>query len=145
MTNCSGRLLSRPSFTLTCSMASFVAAFPAKYAAGSPGRARMRQNVTTTTPASPGAAAASRLETSRRKDRRIRSSSPRCGRGAAPSALGQLAEVQLDVEPVLVANDVLLHGHVEVDLDEGQPRHVAHRELLHLAHVLRVLLLVRLE
>src|SRR6266436_3925743 len=71
LTNCSGRLLSRPSFTLTCSVVSFVLEFPAKYAAGSPGRARMRQNVTTTTPASPGAAAASRLETSRRKDRRI--------------------------------------------------------------------------
>src|ERR1700730_1154017 len=105
-------------------MASRAAAFPAKYAAGSPGRARMRQNVTTTTPARPGAAAARRLENSRRKDSRIRDL-PLHARGERkpPSALGQLAEIQLDMEPVLVPDDVLLHR----------------------ADVFRVLLLIRLE
>src|SRR3984893_18267870 len=127
-------------------MASRAAAFPAKYAAGSPGGARRRQNVTTTTPARPGAAAARRLENSRRKDSRIRDLPlhPR-GERNPRSALGQLAEIQLDMEPVLVPDDVLLHRHVEVELDEGQPRHVTHRDLLHLADVFRVLLLIRLE
>src|SRR4029453_16847481 len=122
-------------------MASLVAAFPAKYAAGSPGSARIRQNVTTTTPARPGAAAASRLESSLRKDARIGDVPLRApGRGTPRSALGQLAKIQQDVNQVLVPADVLLHRHVQVELHEGQSRHVSHGHLLHLPHILRVLL-----
>src|SRR6266478_5845677 len=53
--------LSRPSFLRICSTASLVAAGPAKYAAGSPGSARVRRNVTITTPIRLGIANISRL------------------------------------------------------------------------------------
>src|SRR5258705_6630735 len=53
--------LSKPSFLRICSTASLVAAGPAKYAAGSPGSARVNRNVTITTPIRLGIANISRL------------------------------------------------------------------------------------
>src|SRR5258706_13930332 len=54
-------LLSRPRWTRICSIASWVAEGPAKYAAGSPGSARVRRKVTTITPTMFGIAPARRL------------------------------------------------------------------------------------
>src|SRR6266853_1701325 len=106
----------------------------------------MRKKVTTTTPTRPGTAAPRRRAIRRRNGRRALT---RSRAGALPppsrSALGQLAEVQLDVEPVLVARDVLLHGHVQVELDVREAGNVAHGDSLHLPHLVGVLLLVRLE
>src|SRR5262249_17445486 len=104
-------------------MACLVAAGPAKKAAGSPGRARISTNVTTTPPARPGAAASSRRPTSR-----------------STSVLRELTEVELSVEPVLVARDALLHRHVEVGLVERHPRDLRDGELGECHHQLRILL-----
>src|SRR3954451_25017041 len=59
--NCSISGLSSQSFLRICSTASLVAAGPAKYAAGSPGSARVKRNVTITTPIRLGIANISRL------------------------------------------------------------------------------------
>src|SRR5258707_9797468 len=53
--------LSRPSFLRICSTACLVAAGPAKYAAGSQGSARVKRNVTITTPIKLGIANINRL------------------------------------------------------------------------------------
>src|SRR4030088_2434262 len=114
----------------------------------------MRKKVTTTTPTRPGAAAPRRRAIRRTNGRRALTLTGRVvgeaglARPLPPpsrSALGQLAEVQLDVEPVLVARDVLLHGHVQVELDIRKAGNVAHGDLLHLPNLVGVLLLVRLE
>src|SRR5712691_1668294 len=135
-TNCSGRLLSRPSFTRISSTACWVAAGPAKNAAGSPGSARFKRNVTTTTPAMPGRAAASRRRTIRSRDDLIAGEAARL----RASLLGERAEIQLAVEPVLVARHALLHRHVERGLHQRHLGDVGHRDARERAHGLRVLL-----
>src|SRR5258705_7346915 len=130
--NWTGKLLSRPRLRRISSMACWLAAGPAKKAAGSPGSARVSRNVTTIPPASPGAAASSRRPMS----------FPMGPRG---SVLGERAEVELAVEPVLVAGDTLLHRHVEVRLVERHPRHLQDGEPGELAHEVRILLRIRFE
>src|SRR3546814_8677963 len=97
------RLLSRPRLWRTCSMASWVAAGPAKKAAGSPGKARVRRKVTTRTPITLGIAEKIRLP--------IRPSIvalPPARYAMAALHLADAAEVELAVEPVGVAGDVFI-------------------------------------
>src|SRR3546814_18644304 len=89
-------------------MASWVAAGPAKKAAGSPGKARVRRKVTTRTPITLGIAEKIRLP--------IRPSIvalPPARYAMAALHLADAAEVELAVEPVGVAGDVLLHRSEE--------------------------------
>src|SRR5439155_6934128 len=109
-------------------MAWRVAAGPAKNAAGSPGSARFRRKVTTITPTNPGTATMRRRPTS-----------------VSTLLFFELPVVELPVEPVLVALDVLLHRHVEHLLVDRHARHVREHELREGAHVVRVLLLVGVE
>src|SRR5207248_6181102 len=104
-----------------CSIASLVAAGPAKYAAGSPGNACVNTKVTITTPTRLGTAITSRLRTMLHTAGRIlRTSGQR-------SRLGERAIVELAVEPVAIACHVLLHRDVEIRLEYWNPRHVDER------------------
>src|ERR1700754_360845 len=100
--------LSRPSFTRICSIASLVAAGPAKSAAGSPGSARVSRKVTMTTPIRLGIANISRLPI------------------MVSMGLGlyECAVIETTVEPVLIARDVLLHRDVDEGLVQRNARHL---------------------
>src|SRR5713101_1923899 len=64
---------------------------------------------------------------------------------SSPLFFRELAVVELAVEPVLVAVDVLLHCHVEVGLEDRYARNVVERELDEPPDQFRILLRVRLE
>src|ERR1044072_8294402 len=128
--NCCGSDLSSPSFTRISWIASFVAAGPAKSAAGSPGSARVSRKVTITTPTRLGIAISRRL--------RMTISMARASR----SSLRQRAIIQPAVEPVLIAADVLLHRDVGVGLEQRDARHVGEGEIDEAFHVFLVGILV---
>src|SRR5579859_4975037 len=90
-----------------------VAAGPAKYTAGSPGSTRVSRNVTMITPIRVGMTVARRLRITMAFDL-----------FAAASTLHDRAVVELAMEPVDVAGDVLLRGHVEERLEQRYPRHL---------------------
>src|SRR6186997_429664 len=127
--NCCGSDLSRPNLTRISWIASFVAAGPAKYAAGSPGSARVSRKVTITTPIRLGIAISRRLRMTM----------------STRSPLGQRAIIQSPVEPVLIAADVLLHRDVGVGLEQRDARHVGEGEIDEALHVLLIGILVALR
>src|ERR1700677_2467227 len=103
-------------------MACGVAAGPAKYAAGSPGSARVNRKVTMTTPIKLGIAIASRL--------RVIVSMVAPPDAVAPrSCLYKAAVIEPAMEPILVAADVLLHRDVDIRLIERDARHVGVGEI----------------
>src|SRR5437588_2032976 len=125
-TNCCGSDLSRPSFTRVCSIASSVAAGPAKYAAGSPGSARVSRKVTITTPIRLGIAMSRRFAMT----------------ASMRSPLHERAVVEPAMEPVLITADVLLHRDVDVGLEDRDPRHIGKRKVDEALHLLLVRRLV---
>src|SRR5260370_17168610 len=99
--------LSRPSFLRICSTASLVAAGPAKYAAGSPGSARVKRNVTITTPIRLGIANINRLPVMV---------------SMVALRLHQRAIIEATLKPLLTAPDLLLPLHVHLLLIHPNPR-----------------------
>src|ERR1700686_2301195 len=116
-------------------MACGVAAGPAKYAAGSPGSARVSRKVTITTPIRLGIAIAARLRII------VSMVAPR-GAASPCSSLRERAVIEPAVEPVFVAGNVLLHRDVDVGLVQRDTRHVGEGEIDEALHVLVVSLLV---
>src|ERR1700686_5743593 len=103
-------------------MACGVAAGPAKYAAGSPGSARVSRKVTITTPIRLGIAIAARL--------RIIVSMVAPRDAASPrSSLRERAVIEPAVEPVFVTRDILLHSDVDVGLVQRNARHIGEGEI----------------
>src|ERR1044072_3735206 len=120
--NCCGSDLSRPSFTRISWIASLVAAGPAKYAAGSPGSARVSRKVTITTPIRLGIAISRRFRMTM----------------STRSPLRQHAVIHPAVERVRIAADVLLHRDVGIRLEQRDARHVGEGEIDEALHVLLV-------
>src|SRR5260370_10643926 len=115
--------LSRPSFLRICSTASLFAAGPAKYAAGSPGSARVKRNVTITTPIRLGIANINRLPVMV---------------SMVALRLHQRAIIEATMEPVLIARDVLLHRDVDVGLIQRNARNICECQVDETLHILLV-------
>src|SRR5690606_2940667 len=128
--NCSGSGLSSPRDRRTCSMDSGVAAAPANWTAGSPGRARVSRKLITITPMMTGMACAMRKD--------MAATRPLIS--ALRSA--QAADIELAVEPEFIAVRTV-DGDIERRLVKRNAGQILEGDLEHafdLGEILRIIL-----